>query len=262
MGGLRGLRDIEAIRLSHDLELLQGLDLLGVLLAVACPVLGEAEVAHCALGCFLLSDEVIHAIEGHAAVVADDAAAAVGIRQAGNDVGGTRCADARGVDIEDCIVVGLAVAREDLLDLRVGFLTGFLDGLLDHAPTTVGHHGALERRIRLQANDDVIVLGNVPSREGIDIARGVGIHVEDALLALDGQVILLQMIPHALRLLGGSSKEGGVPVIRGVVALDKITNVNVFSPRAGLKALPCLELHRLFRCGGHYFDSLHSSHDA
>ena len=177
-------------------------------------------------------------------------------------MGGTRCADARGIDIEDRIVVGLAVTREDLLDLRIGFLAGFLNGLLDHAPSTIGHHGALERSIRLQTDDDIIILGDIPSRESIDITRGVGIHIEDALLALDGKIVLLQMIPHALRLLGGPSEEGRVPVIGGVVALDKITNVNVLSPRAGLEALPCLELHGLFSCGGHYIDSLRSSHDA
>ncbi len=88
-------------------------------------------------------DQRVHAVQGHTAIVADDAAAAVGIRQAGEDLVVASYLDLLGVHAEDAVVVGLAVLGEDLLDLRIGLLAGFLDGLLDHAPATVRHHRAL-----------------------------------------------------------------------------------------------------------------------
>ena len=86
VSGLSRLGDVEAVGLSHLLELLQGLDLLGVLLAEACPVLREASICDGIAGSLLFLDQVIHTIKGYAAVVTDDAATAVCIRQAGDDV--------------------------------------------------------------------------------------------------------------------------------------------------------------------------------
>ena len=80
---------------------LQRLDLLGVLLAVTGPVLGEAVTRDGVLRGLLLRDQEVRAVEGEAAVVADDAAAAVGVGQAGDDVAGAGGADPRGVDVED-----------------------------------------------------------------------------------------------------------------------------------------------------------------
>ena len=207
VGVLGRAGDVVAVGLSHDLELLERLDLLGVLLAVAGPVLGEGLVRYGVLGLLLLLDEEVDAVERHAAVVTDDAATAVGVGQTGDDVARARRADARGVDVEDGVVVGLAVAGEDLLDLGVDLLARLLDGGLHHAPAAVGHHGATQRGIRLQTNDDVIVLADVAGRECVDVGGGVGVDVEDADLALLGEVVLLQGVPQTQGLVRGVGEE-------------------------------------------------------
>ena len=238
MGVARGAGDVEAVGRGHVLELLERLDLLGVLLAEARPVLGEGPVRNGVLGLLLLLDEAVDAVEGDAPVVADDAAAAVGIGQAGDDVARTGGADARGVDVEDRVVVGLAVAGEDLLDLGVYLLARLLDGGLHHAPAAVGHHGATQRGVGLQANDDVVILADVAGRECVDVGGGVGVDVEDANLALLGEVVLLQGVPQTQGLVRGVSEERGVAVVRGVVALDEVADVNVLGPRSGNEAFP------------------------
>ena len=86
VSGLSRLGDVEAVGLSHLLELLQGLDLLGVLLAEACPVLREASICDGIAGSLLFLNQVVHTVQCDTAVVADDAASAVSIRQAGDDV--------------------------------------------------------------------------------------------------------------------------------------------------------------------------------
>src|SRR5699024_12504581 len=74
-------------------ELGEGLDLLGVLLTVAGPVLAEGLVCHRVLGALLVGDQGVGAVQGQAPVVADDAAAAIGIGQTGDDVAGAGGAD-------------------------------------------------------------------------------------------------------------------------------------------------------------------------
>ena len=118
--------------------------------------------------------------------------------------------------------MGLAVAGEDLLDLGVDLLARLLDGGLHHAPATVGHHGATQRGIRLQTNDDVIVLADVAGRECVDVGGGVGVDVEDADLALLGEIVLLQGVPQTQGLVRGVGEERGVAVVGGVVALDEV----------------------------------------
>ena len=242
--------DVEAVGGGHDLELLERLDLLGVLLAVAGPVLGEGPVGDGVLGPLLELDEPVDAVQGHAAVVADDAAAAVGVGQTGDDVARARGADARGVDVEDGVVVGLAVAGEDLLDLGVDLLARLLDRLGDHAPPAVGHHGALERGVGLQADDDVVVVGDVAGGEGVDVRGRVGVDVEDADFALLGQVLLLQGVPQAQGLVGGAGQERGVAVVGGVVALDEVAHVDVLGPRAPDESLPRVAAGGVLRRGG------------
>ena len=85
--------------------------------------------------------------------------------------------DLLGVHAEDAVIVGLAVLGEDLLDLRIGLLAGFLDGLLDHTPAAVRHHRTLAGDVGLQADNDVVDLGglDVTGREGVDARRGVGV---------------------------------------------------------------------------------------
>ena len=112
-------------------------------------MLGEWLVRNLILGAQLVLDQLVHAVKGHAAVVADNAAAAVGIGETGDDVGGTRGANARSVNIEDRIIVGLAVLREDVLDPLLRLQARLADGRLHHTPAAVGHHGALERGISL-----------------------------------------------------------------------------------------------------------------
>ena len=236
VGGRAG--DVVAVGGGQVLQLLQGLDLLGVLLAVARPVLGEGLVGVAILVLLLLGDEVINTVEGHAAVVTDDAATAVGIRQAGDDVGGAGGTNARGVDVEDRVVVGLAVLGEDLLHLGVVFLAGLVDGGLDHAPAAVGHHCALERSVGLETDDHVVVLADVTGLEGVDVGRGVGVNVEDAHLALFGEVLFLEGVPDPHGLFSGASQERGVALIRGVVQLDEVADVDLIAPVTLDKTFP------------------------
>ena len=100
-----------------------------------------------------------------------------------------------GVDVEDRLIVGLAVFREDVLDVLVGFLPGLQDGGLHHAPAAVGHHRPFQRGVGLQTDDHIVVLADVAGGKGIDVGRSLGVHVVDASGTFNRQIVLLQSIP-------------------------------------------------------------------
>ena len=68
------------------------------------------------------------------------------------------------------------------------------------------------------------------------VGGGVGVDVEDADLALLGEVVLLQGVPQTQGLVRGVGEERSVTVVGGVVALDEVADVNVLGPRSGDEA--------------------------
>ena len=205
----------------------------------------------------LEGNQLVDTVQGNTTVVADDAATAVSIRQTGEDLVVAGDLDVLGVHAEHAVIVGLAVLGEDLLDLRIRLLAGFLDGLLDHTPAAVRHHSALAGHVGLQTNDHIVDFRgvDVASREGVDASRGVGVHVVDALLALYSQVVVVEVLPQVLRLLSGRSQEALITLVRGVVLLDEVADVDILLPVALGEAGPRLGVELLlgdsciFYCG-------------
>ena len=182
----------------------------------------------------LVGEEEVDAVERHPAIVADDAAAAVGVGQAGHDPGRACGLDVRGVGVEDAVVVGLAVLGEDLADPLVRLVAVGLEARRDHAPAAERHDRALERRVGLQADDDLVGLVDVARRVGEDARRDLR-DVEDALLAFRVEQGP-QRPPDAGRALGRALQEGAVAFVRGVVLLDEVADVDAVLPAARLRS--------------------------
>ena len=241
VGVAGGLRDVVAVGGGHLPHALEGADLFGDLLALAHDVVGHGAAAAVGKVVLLAGDQAVDAVEGNAAVVADDAAAAVGVGQAGDDVGVAGGAHLGGVRVEDALVVRLAVLVEDLVVLVVDVEAVVLGGLLGHLDATVGHEGALERLVGLKAHDLLEILEVV-----VDVAGAVGgkarddlgLALEDAVVGALGGLELLDLAPELVGSLGGAGEERLVAVVGGVVALDEVADVDVVHPVAALKAAP------------------------
>ena len=163
----------------------------------------------------LVRDQSRHAVERDAAVVADDAAAAVGVRQAGQHVRAAATPDVGGVGVEDAVVVCLAVLGEGLDDVGIGLVAVGLQRGRDHPKAAVRHDRALERRLGLEPDDDLVVAIDVSGRVRGDGARNLR-DIEHALLALlDEQVG--ELLPDVLRARGRRGEERLVAVIGRVV---------------------------------------------
>ena len=202
LGILGRRRDVVAVDLGHLLHLLQRADLLCDLLALADDIVRHDAAAAVGEVLALLLNEEIEAVERHAAVVADDAAAAISIRQARDDVAMARLAHLRRIGIEDGLIVGLVVLREDLVELGIHLIAVRRSGLLRHADATVRHERTLERLVRLEADHLLQILQGI-----IDVAGPIGgqarddfrLTVEHAAL---GALLFLQLLHAAPELVG------------------------------------------------------------
>ncbi len=242
LGGVGGrLGDVVAVDLGHLLHALESTNLVGELLALTNDVIGHGAVAAVLKVGLLAGDEAVNAVEGDAAVVADDAAAAIGVGQAGDDVGVTGSAHLGGVRIEDALVVGLVVLVEDLRVLVVHVEAVVLGRLLGHLDAAVGHEGALEGLVGLEADDLLEVLGvltDVARAVGGQAGDDLGLALEDAVVGALGSLELLDLAPELVGGVGRTLEERVVAVVDGVVLLDEVADVDVVHPVTTLEAVP------------------------
>ena len=186
---------------------------------------------------FLLpSDETISPIESQTAVVTDDTATSIVVRQPREEAVTTEGADLVGIYIEDTIIVGLAVVGEDIGNARVNFETILMDGLLDDLVPTEGLHGTTKDLVSLQTNDNLVILINIAWSESRDTRNRAGI---DRAYAMWVFALFLEsleaMLPDALGLLRRTGEEGGVTIIRGDILRNEVADVEFDFPHARLK---------------------------
>ena len=179
----RRARNVEAVARGHLLQFLQGPSLLGEFFAVADDLFGGRLGIERQLLLLLVLDQPVHAVERHAPVVADDPAAAVGVRQARQHVRTPALADVGGVGVEHAFVVRLPILGERLDDVRIRLVAVRLQRVQHHAEPAVRHDGALQRRLGLEPDDDFVVPVDVAGRMRRDRARDLR-DVEHALLPL------------------------------------------------------------------------------
>ena len=91
----------------------------------------------------------IHPVKRHSSIVADDAAAPVGIGKPGDDSGPAATHDFGRIRIEHAVIVRFSVSRESLMHERIGFESRGFDTCLDHPQSAIGENRPLERLIGL-----------------------------------------------------------------------------------------------------------------
>lgn len=81
----------------------------------------------------------------------------------------------------------------------------------------------LQGTVGLQTDNHIVDFRrvDVAGAECVDASRCVGVDVVDALLALYCQIVVIEVLPQVLGLLGGVSQEGLIALIRRVVLLNK-----------------------------------------
>ena len=209
---------------------------------------GGRHFAERVLVLLLLLDQTVHAVQRNTAVVADDAATAVGIRQTGQQTDVTCITDVLGVRGEYAVIVGLVIL-ELLLDLRGDLVAVLLAGVAHHAHAAERVARTLQRLVGLEADDDLAVLVEVAGAERGDGDDGFGVDVADAaLFALLGEQGI-ELLSQSGCACGSRRKESAVAVIRGVVLLDKVADVDPGLPVAAIEVVPCVHCNIPPICG-------------
>ena len=97
----------------------------------------------------MTSKQPIDAVKRDAPIVADDAAAAVGVGQTGDDAGSAALHDLRRVGVEHAVIVRFAIFGECLVDQRIGLQARRLKAGLNHAQSAVRKYRPLKWLIGL-----------------------------------------------------------------------------------------------------------------
>ncbi len=189
-----------------------------------------------ALLLLLLLDQAADSIERYAPIVPDDASAAVRVGQPGEDVRASALPDVRGVGVEHPFVVGLPVLRERLYDVGLGLVAVGLERAQDHPEAAVRHDRALERGLGLETDDDLVRTVDVPRTVRRDRAWNLG-DVEHALLPLLEEE-LVEPFPDRERARGSGREERRVSLVRLVVLLDEVPDVDLLLPQARPEPAP------------------------
>ena len=240
---LRRTGDIKAVGSRHCDHVLECLDLVGELLRAADLLFGGRHAAECILVLLLFRDQAVHAVQCNAAVVTDDSAAAVSIRQAGQQTNVTRFTNVLGICGEYAVVVGLVVL-ELLLNLGRNLIAVLLARITDHAHAAERIACTLERLIGLQADDNLVVLVEIARAEGRDGDNGLGVDITDTALFALLREQCIELLTQRSRACGSRSQKSAVTIIRGVILLDKVADIDLVFPVAAIKVVPCV--HVLF----------------
>ena len=135
--------NVKAVVSGHFLHLHQGADLIGDFFTLTDDLIGHDAAAAVSHVFFFLGDQEIDTVERDAAVVTNDAAAAIGIRQTRNDLVFTGKTHFRRIGVIDTLIVRLVVFGENLVEFRIGLIAVRFAGLLSHFDAAKRHKGAL-----------------------------------------------------------------------------------------------------------------------
>ena len=230
---------IKAINFTKLLELLKSTNLLGKLLAVTNGLLVHDRAGAIFLIC-LIGNQGVNTVESHTTIVTNDAAAAICIRQTSDDVGVTAFTHVFGVDIKNASIVSFATIGIEVNNLWVNLVAVGLASSHCHTNATVYHKGALQWLVCLKANNLLKWLINVAGLVGGDSGNQLGIHIKYATICGLLSKEIHNIRPKLCGSLSWTSEEGIIAIVRGVIPLNEVSDVNCFLPVTTDKAVPSL----------------------
>ena len=143
----------------------------------------------------------------------------------------------------------LVIIGKNLVEFGARLVTVLHTSFFGHLDTAERHKGALERLVGLETHDLFQVLqgfvdvARLVARDGRD---DIGVHVKDSAVPAFFGLQALQFVPQLLGGIGRTGEEGLVPLVGGVVTLNKVADVDFVLPESGLKAFPCFVHDFLF----------------
>ena len=238
-GTLRRAADVAAVQRGHIPQLAQKVDLPPDLLDETDVLVRHRAAAQLRLVLFLFLDQSVCPVERHAAVIADDPAPAICVGQARDQAAVPGRTGLLVVHAEYAVVVGGAVG-ELLLHLPGKLIAVGPAGLPRHADASERIHTALQRPVRLQADDQLVVFVQIARLVIEQGGHRLGVHIQHAAELLLQLHQALQLMHQCLRARCCRRQERFISSVGCIVFLDKIPHIDAALPRPGRKPFPCL----------------------
>ena len=180
----RRLGNVETVCSTHAFKLLQSLDLLRNLLAMAYDFLCKLLNIDTFEITLLLLNKVCCTIKSYTTIVTDDTSTTISVGQTGDDMSMARSLDVIIVSREYAFVVCLAIFCKDSLCCRIKIVAVRLQSLLHHADTALREDTTLQWHISLQTNHHLAILIYIAGTISVYTLRQLCLCVVNALLAL------------------------------------------------------------------------------
>ena len=145
-----------------------------------------------------------------------------------------------GVDIKNASVVSLATIGVEVNNLWVNLVAVGLASSHCHTNATVYHKGALQWLVCLKANNLLKWLINVAGLVGGDSGNQLGIHIKYTTICGLLSKEIHNIRPKLCGSLSWTSEEGIIAIVRGVIPLNEVSDVDCFLPVTTDKAVPSL----------------------
>ena len=148
----------------------------------------------------------------------------------------------RSVAVEHSLVVGLVVVGKDLVEVSARLVAVLQARFFGHLDAAERHEGALQRLVGLETHDLFQVLEAFVDVAGLvarDARNDIGIHIEHAALLAFFSLQFLEFTPEFFGGVCRACQKFLAAFVCGVVALNKVANVDLFLPASTFKAFPC-----------------------
>ena len=235
---LSRLWNIKAVRKCHFLHIVKSTNLIGDFFTKL-----EVASSHTLTVCFckvlfLAFDKTVNTVKSNSSVVTDDSASAVCVGKTCKNLVVTGKLHLRSIDIEYTLVVSLVIFCKDFVEFRAWSVAIHLAWLLSHFNTAVRHKCTLERLVCLKTYNLFKVFIKICSAVSCDAAYNLSFHIKNAALGSFFLLEFLKLAPELVCSFCRTFKERLVAVIRCVVSLNEVSDINVGLPFATCKICP------------------------
>ncbi len=189
---------------------------------------------------FFIFDQLVHPIQCDPPVIPDNPSPPISVRKPGNNMAGTACPHFRGVSVKHACVVGLPVFCKKFADFGVYLVSVVRTRLFCHPDAPIRLKRPFKRFIRLKSHNGFFVFIQISRAVGRNGGNNLGIHIQNAACF----PLLPAQFHNLAPKLGGifcrAFQKGLVPIIRGIIFLDKIPHIHLPFPMARGETSPFL----------------------
>ena len=193
---------------------------------------------------------MVYAVQRHAAIIANNAAPAIGVRQTGNNAHLTSQFHLFRIRPEDGCIVRGAVIMINIADFRGQLIAVGFTSLLGHADAAVDDDAALQRSLGLQTDNNFQIFFNVTGAMGCNGRDPRRIDRQNAAFFLFRFQQVHTLVPKLFGPRRRRRQERVISCIRLIVALNEAAHVNAPLPPSALKFVPCFVVHHR-HCSSH-----------